>query len=166
MVCGGDGRAAALELRFGLRFVDLYERDGLVRVDAEFLAFLGDADPTLSSRLGAARQAAKCDRAAHAVLALQLAPHFEDFIAELFSITGPVTRLRQRSQNLAAIHEVKRTFVQRRAVKNKTAEDAAKVDGPSIAAKLAEEFTEPLNETNFARHVSNWLESEQNTTAN
>ena len=92
---------------------------------------------------------------------LELAPHFEGFIAELFEITGAVSQLQRRHQDLAAIHEVKRTFVQRRAVKNKTAEDAAKVDGPSIAAKLAEAFTEPLNEINFARHVSNWLESEK-----
>jgi NADPH-dependent glutamate synthase beta subunit-like oxidoreductase/NAD(P)H-flavin reductase len=159
---GFDGREKALQLGFGLTFRDLYDRDGLVKVDRAFVAFLGKADMTLSSRLAQARQnPAACDRAAQAAFALDLASHVENFIAELFDITGAVSQLQKRHQDLAVLHEVKRTFVQRRAVKSKTAEDAAKVDGPAVAAKLAEAFAEPLSEISFARHVANWLETEK-----
>ena len=46
-----DEGAEALDLGFGLTFRDLYEREGLARVDAAFLAFLANADSVLSSRL-------------------------------------------------------------------------------------------------------------------
>jgi NADPH-dependent glutamate synthase beta subunit-like oxidoreductase/NAD(P)H-flavin reductase len=157
---GFDGQEQALQLGFGLTFRDLYDPSGLVKVDRAFVAFLGKAGMTLSSRLAEARQnPAACDRAAHAALALDLAPHVENFIAELFDITRAVSQLQKRHQDLAVLHEVKRTFVQRRAVKSKTAEDAAKVDGPAVAAKLAEAFAEPLSEISFARHVAKWLET-------
>jgi NADPH-dependent glutamate synthase beta subunit-like oxidoreductase/NAD(P)H-flavin reductase len=159
---GADERERTLQLGFGLTFRDLHERDGLAKVDRAFLAFLGDVDPTLSSRLVGARQDAKqCDRAAHAALALDLALHFENFIAALFKISSAVSQLQNRHRDLTAVHEVKRTFVQRRAVKSKTAEDATRVDGLAIAAKLAEAFSEPLSEMTFARHLARWLESEK-----
>ena len=40
-----------LSLAFGLRFEDLYARDGVVRIDAEFLRWLGEADAALRDRL-------------------------------------------------------------------------------------------------------------------
>ena len=44
-----------LSLAHGLAFSDLYCRDGLSRIDAAFLSWLGHADPELASRLSAAR---------------------------------------------------------------------------------------------------------------
>ena len=45
----------ALTLAHGLTFDDLYDRDGLVRLDGIFLDVLGAAEPALSRRLVAAR---------------------------------------------------------------------------------------------------------------
>jgi hypothetical protein len=47
-----------LRLRFNLSFEDLYARDGLARVDAAFLKFLGEADAGLRDRLQACRSPA------------------------------------------------------------------------------------------------------------
>ncbi len=47
-----------LHLRFNLSFEDLYARDGLARVDAAFLKFLGEADTGLRDTLLAARESA------------------------------------------------------------------------------------------------------------
>jgi hypothetical protein len=44
-----------LRLAFHLSFEDLYSRDGLARLDAAFVAFLGEADPALRDRLLAGR---------------------------------------------------------------------------------------------------------------
>jgi hypothetical protein len=46
-----------LNLGFDLRFANLYERDGLQRIDAAFLAELAATDAALHARLGAARRA-------------------------------------------------------------------------------------------------------------
>src|SRR5262249_55447301 len=138
---GFDGREKALQLSFGLTFRDLYDRDGLVKVDRAFVAFLGKADMTLSSRLAQARQnPAACDRAAHAAFALDLASHVENFIAELFDITGAVSQLQKRHQDLAVLHEVKRTFVQRRAVRARQ----PKMRQKSMVRRLRRSLPRPL----------------------
>ena len=43
-----------MQLGFGITFPDLYERDGLIKVDAAFLAFLGEA----AARVGVHRDEA------------------------------------------------------------------------------------------------------------
>jgi len=45
----------SLALGFGFSFNDLYDRDGLIRVDAAFLDFLGESDAALRAQLEAAR---------------------------------------------------------------------------------------------------------------
>ena len=44
-----------LALQHGLGFADLYERDGLIRLDRAFVAHLAAADMALHDRLMAAR---------------------------------------------------------------------------------------------------------------
>ena len=44
-----------LNLRHGFSLADLYDRDGLIRIDAQFLEFIGVSDPALRSSLGACR---------------------------------------------------------------------------------------------------------------
>ena len=45
-----------LSLRFGIAFPDLYDRNGLRKVDAAFLGFLAEADAGLKDRLEAGRE--------------------------------------------------------------------------------------------------------------
>ena len=45
-----------LSLSFGFSFEDLYSRDGLVRLDAQFLSTLAEASPELHTRLLAVRE--------------------------------------------------------------------------------------------------------------
>src|SRR6185437_3542485 len=76
-----------LVLRHGLAFEDLYARDGLVKLDAHFIAHLQAADVGLYNRLVTARRdPAALERKAEADLLVELAPHVEDFIAGLFGI--------------------------------------------------------------------------------
>ena len=51
-----DDNFTLMQLGFGIRFDDLYEREGLMRLDEAFLRFLGEADTALHDRLLAARQ--------------------------------------------------------------------------------------------------------------
>jgi NADPH-dependent glutamate synthase beta subunit-like oxidoreductase/NAD(P)H-flavin reductase len=155
------GSRQALELGFGLRFPELYQYDGLERLDRAFLGVIDAVDTELCARLiGARQEGHACDRATQSTIALALAAHFESFIAALFKIATAVDRLQRQHDECATFHLVKRNFVQRRAVKNKTAQDAAEIEGPEVAAKLEELLGEPLSDAAYARHISKWLKAE------
>ena len=136
-----------MQLGFGIRFSDLYAREGLVRVDAAFLDFVAEADAALRERLVAAR-AAPPSAKDESDLLVALAPHVEDFLPKLFGIEAEARSLAERHHELAPIYSVKRLFVQRRALHKVKPQDASP-DGF--------EFTTELE---FARRVSDWLKDE------
>src|SRR5215469_8966818 len=114
-----------LVLTHGLSFADLYDRDGLVRLDQAFVAFLAVTDVALHDRLMTARhQPGAIERQTESDLLVDLAPHLEDFIGDLFGITDEVQALRARHHELAPLYSVKRIFVQRRAAKGVKETDA------------------------------------------
>src|SRR5690242_17469893 len=85
-----------MQLGFGVSFPDLYEREGLIRLDRAFVAYLGEADRSLADKLTAARQSPPTS-GKESELLIALAPHVEDFIAKLF-------RIEREAQALAARH--------------------------------------------------------------
>src|SRR5688572_11332240 len=133
-----------MQLAFGIAFADLYDREGLLRVDAAFLGFL-DAD--LRARLSAARLHPPAGKAESDLL-VELAPQVEDFLAKLFGIEAEALALAERHNQLAPLYSVKRLFVQRRAMHKVKPEDAS----PDAYA-----FTSELD---FARQVTAWLKDE------
>ena len=148
---------------------DLYTREGLARLDARFLEHLESASPDLHHRLLAARRGASTPGAAmenkaQSELIIELAAHLEDFVGDWFGIRAELAALQARENRLAPLYSIKRKFVQRRALSGTaggmTAEQAAAIDGESIADELAKRFGEPLTELAFAAHVSQWLEAE------
>ncbi|HEX7250100.1 MAG TPA: hypothetical protein VF262_06920, partial [Burkholderiales bacterium] len=135
-----------MQLGFGIGISDLYERAGLLKVDAAFLRFLAEADAALHERLLAARAnpgalAAK----AESELLVALAPHVEDFLPKLFGIEAEARALAEKHNELAPLYSVKRLFVQRRALHKVKPEDA-RPDGFAFTTEL-----------DFARKVSEWL---------
>jgi NADPH-dependent glutamate synthase beta subunit-like oxidoreductase/NAD(P)H-flavin reductase len=158
-----------LVLAHGLSFADLYDRDGLVRLDRAFVAELAVTDVALHDRLMTARQDpdAVADQALSDLL-VDLAPHLEDFISELFGIANETRALQARHHELAPLYSVKRLFVQRRAVKGVKEADAEELDGPGLARELdrlmGATLDEPIIaaawERRYAEHVANWLADE------
>ena len=136
-----------MQLGFDIRFSDLYERAGLLRVDAAFLAFVGEADRALRERLLAAREQTPSGKEESELL-VALAPHVEDFLARLFGIEREVRALEGRHHELAPLYSVKRLFVQRRAL-HKVKPEEAKPDGFHFTTELE-----------FARQVSEWMQDE------
>ena len=127
-----------LALKHGLAFADLYEREGLIRLDHEFVAHLASGDVTLHDRLMAARANPETlDHKAESDLLVDLAPEVEDFIGELFGITAEIRDLQARHDELAPLYSVKRLFVQRRAVKEIKEAEAAQLNGPKLGEELA-----------------------------
>ncbi len=126
---------AALVLKHGLAFADLHDRDGLARLDAAFVAHLAATDAALHNRLAAGRVdppslAAKDE----STLLIDLAPHLEDFVADLFGVTPAVAALRAAHHRLAPLYDCKRLFVQRHAARAVKPAEAATLDGPTTTA--------------------------------
>src|SRR6266705_4636716 len=151
-----------LKLAHGLSFAEIHERDGLARLDAAFLGFLEASDSALKARLLAAREnpaglAAKAESA----LILEIAPHLDDFLAELFGIQAEFRALAARHHEVAPLYTVKRQFVQRRAGNKVKTEEAAKLDGPALEAELKKNHLDGrFDELTFAKKVTHWLAHE------
>jgi NADPH-dependent glutamate synthase beta subunit-like oxidoreductase/NAD(P)H-flavin reductase len=151
----------SLALAHGLAFEDLYRRAGLVRLDGHFLAFLESADAALAGRLRAGRaDPAALDAKAESQLLLDLAPHLERFLAQLFGIADEVLALARRHDDLAPLYSVKRQFVQRRAATRIKHAEAEQLDGVALERELAALFGGSFDELAFAVHVERWLAHE------
>src|SRR5689334_4369785 len=97
-----------LELRFGLSFEDLYCREGLARLDQVFLDNLLAANQSLGQRLLDARSnPGALARKQQSDLIVELAPHVEDFIGELFGISADLRALQAKHHSLAPIYALK-----------------------------------------------------------
>ncbi|MBO0738707.1 MAG: pyridine nucleotide-disulfide oxidoreductase, partial [Alphaproteobacteria bacterium] len=158
-----------LVLKHGLSFADLYDREGLVRLDRAFVSHLREIDIGLHDRLTTARRAPDAiERLEESNLLVDLAPHLEDFIGELFGIGGELRELQARHHDLAPLYSVKRLFVQRRAVKGVKEADAATIDGPGLATELDRLMGCPSDsggpvagwERRYSEHVARWLDNE------
>lgn len=150
-----------LRLAHNLQFADLYQREGLLKLDAHFLDFVGTAAPALKERLITAR--ANPDALAQkeeSTLLLDLAPHLERFLAQLFGIADDVLALAAKHDELAPLYTVKRQFVQRRAATKIKPPEAQSFNGPDLARELTELFGNRFDELTFATHVEAWLKDE------
>jgi NADPH-dependent glutamate synthase beta subunit-like oxidoreductase/NAD(P)H-flavin reductase len=145
----------------GLSFEELYDRDGLVRLDERFLGRLAQRDAGLRARLLRARAAPEALEAKQeSELLLALAPHVDAFIAWLFGIEAQVQALSAAHHARTPLYTVKRLFVQRKAMHRFKAEEAERIDGAQLAARLETLFGEPFTEPAFARHVTEWQKDE------
>jgi len=152
----------SLSLQFGLSFDDLYRREGLVRIDAAFVDHLKAVDAGLCERLMGARVQFP-SRKTQSELMVELAPHVDDFIGELFGISTEA--LEARHEALGPVYALKRKFIQKNAISGVTAEKASAINGRAAAMELEALFNEPLTEASFVDHVSRWLEDEANHAA-
>jgi NADPH-dependent glutamate synthase beta subunit-like oxidoreductase/NAD(P)H-flavin reductase len=145
-----------LALAHGLSFDDLYSDAGARAVDDRFRAHLAAGDAALAARLDAARSGAVTpDALAESALLIALAPHLEDFLAELFGIEADVRALEARHHALAPLFAVRRQFVQRKAVNAFKAAAALELDGAELRAAL-EARLGAFDDLAFANAVLRW----------
>jgi len=154
-----------LRLAHGLAFADLYSVDGAGRIDDRFIAHLAQADGALAARLARARAHPDALTAKdESALLIDLAPHLEDFLADLFGIRDAVHALEARHHDLAPLFAVKRQFVQRKAMNAYNPDVAATFDGTRLRAELdallgAHDDVQAF-EFAFAQAVSAWQQDE------
>ena len=146
---------------FGCTFEALYSREGLARLDQHFVTALMERDAALHDRLvHARRDSGTLAPRLESALLLDLVPHLEHFIARLFGIEAEVGALAARHHQLAPLYQVKRQFVQRKAMHRYPAREAEEFDGLALERELASAFGEPFSELAYARHVAEWQKDE------
>ena len=137
-----------MQLGFGIRFNDLYEREGLAARRRRVPRFSGESDAALARAPGRGPRRLRRAGKEESDLLVALAPHVEDFIAQLFGIEAEAQALAEQHNELAPLYSVKRLFVQRRAMHKVKPEDA-QPDGFQFTTEL-----------DFARKVTEWLKDE------
>ncbi|HYC37147.1 MAG TPA: FAD-dependent oxidoreductase [Usitatibacter sp.] len=153
--------ASPLALAFGLRFQDLYTRDGLVSIDGHFTGALAAADAPLHARYLAARAAPQSlAYKEEAELLIGVAPHLDRFVAALFGIGDEWAELVEGHHRLAPLFRVKRKFVQRRAMLKVKADEAAGLDGEALLAEVSRRMGGRFDELAFAERVLEWVADE------
>ena len=123
-------------LGHGLSFNDLYDRDGLARLDAAFAGWLQTANVDVHARLMAARTAP--DQLAakdESNLLIEVARPLEDFLGALFGVAQEASELRARHSALAPLYDCKRLFVQRYVARIIKAAAAITLDGAKVTAE-------------------------------
>ncbi len=140
-------------LGYGLTFADLASRDGLVRLDRIFTQHLADTDAGMHARLMTARAAPETlDIKDEGALLVDLGPLVEGFVAGVFGIEAEIAALREATLALDPVHQCKRLFVQRRAVR--TYPDPSGFDGAALRAEIEALLGAALSETGFAAFVT------------
>lgn len=145
-------------LAFGLRFEDLYRREGLQRIDDAFGARLAQADPGLARRFEQARCApgGLSDRD-EAALLLALAPQLDAFVGELFGIVDELVALRASHEALAPLVRAKWKFVKRKALLPWPDEASLGDFDPDAAlGRLEQWLGGPFEELAFAHAIGAW----------
>ncbi len=150
-----------LSLSRGLAFCDLYSREGLVRLDHAFSEALQRHDVALYNRLMSARAApADLSDMEHSDLLVDLGPFVEDFIADLFGVTGELDGQRRASRDLDPVYQCKLHFVRRRAARLRLEEDIDAIDGEALTREVEALIGGDFDEIRFSRAVLRWLEDE------
>ncbi|MEZ0265306.1 MAG: FAD-dependent oxidoreductase, partial [Phycisphaerae bacterium] len=138
---------------------DLYDREGLVRLDRAFVEKLKAWSEGLHARLVAARAEVPTGKA-ESDLIVALAPFVEDFVGELFGIGGALRELQTKHHELAPLFVVKRRFVQQK-VNRITVEQAKAIDVGAVRAELEMLIGGPLTEQSYGDAVAKWIEDDK-----
>jgi len=145
---------------FGITFQSLYQRAGLEAIDAAFRSELAKSDADLAARLDQARSNADAVAAKdESDLIVAMAPHVDDFIGRLFGVQSELAAARAKQDSLAPLYEIKRQFVQRRALKEIKPEEAKTLDGINLEAELTRLIGKGFDELSFSNAVLGWLEN-------
>ena len=150
---------------FELNAANLYSREGLLRLDAHFLHWLGARDSRMAEQLVSARAvAATPERKAESELWLALAAQVDEFLSELFKISAETAALRGRQRDLDVVFEARRKFVQRHVIKRAKLEEVAQTNGALALAELELHLGGAFSEIALARAALDWLSRESECT--
>lgn len=147
----------------GFEFHELFQADGLARLDQRFLDRLNDHDPAWHQLLLRYRRGEITDNPTVSELLLAVAPLLEAFIAELFDIDAELAETRATTLSHDPVMQFKQALVQKRARRYRKPIDS---DFATLNAWLQEqldpELAEQDRELAVARYAEALLTDEEN----
>ncbi|WHQ46778.1 MAG: FAD-dependent oxidoreductase [Candidatus Midichloria sp.] len=134
-------------------FSDLYQREGLLKIDQIFCRELKEFDEGLYGDFVKSRNI----NFAGSDLLIKLAPFVEKFISNLFNINLEINKLQEIQQELDILFECKRNFIQRRVAKqtNFTIEEI-ETNILNVKEKLAKYGFDFYSEISMAKSIMQW----------
>ena len=112
---------------FGVTFEDLYEREGLEKLNKKFEEYLNEKTPEIAARFLSLKKVEAglefMTNPQKSQVLIDVARVLEDFIVELFNIEKENSDLKKRHEDLKKIYQIRREFVQREVAKKISLED-------------------------------------------
>ncbi|MFY9589235.1 FAD-dependent oxidoreductase [Rickettsia endosymbiont of Halotydeus destructor] len=150
-----------MKLGFNLNLDDL-DLEGLKKLDRIFLSFLLENDEFLYNDILFFRSTPhNIFPKDYSNFLLKIAPFLDDFLAELFSISKSVNKLRQEHKEFDIIYECKRKFIQRYALKKYPVEKIKEIDFDDVYVKLNNFLGTNFTSQKFAEQVIKWQLEEE-----
>jgi NADPH-dependent glutamate synthase beta subunit-like oxidoreductase/NAD(P)H-flavin reductase len=154
---------SSFHLGKGMRFEDLYDRPGLLRLDGLFLAYLTENHPLAAQALKEGRsQGESLGKEEESHLILEAAPFLEEFLVDLFQLYPFLEEASRRSHEGRVIAQAKRKFVQRYALRLYSAQEVqanpSAFQGGDLRKALHSYMGEPFSEFSLAAHMLQWGE--------
>jgi NADPH-dependent glutamate synthase beta subunit-like oxidoreductase/NAD(P)H-flavin reductase len=146
-----------LNLQYNLSFSDLYDNNGLIKIDKYFCEFLEQEDVQLKDRLIFARTNPLMPKE-ESILIIEIAPYIEKFIAYLFNIENYVNKISNYHKSLDVIFKVKKQYIQRHVAKKYKPEDISNINIDILTKELEILLGEKITEHAFAKNVLTWFE--------
>lgn len=140
-----------MQLNFNISFLDLYSRDGLIKLDQVFLHYIKSHNEDLFSSLTVARK----EKVGDSQLIIDLSYLLDEFVAKLFNVEREVGQLKKKHGDFAIVYKCKRLFVQRYALRKYT--DVA-IDIDHITDKLSHFL---VSDKKFAEQAMYWFENKE-----
>ncbi len=130
-----------LNAAFKITFDDLYEREGLEKLDIKFSKYLQEKSPEIAKRFFELKNknTAENSAAQKSQILIDVARVLEDFIVALFDVEKENFDLKKSHEKLQKIYQIRREFVQRDVAK-KFSDVDWKVDGIRLLKDLKIEF--------------------------
>lgn len=151
-----------MKLNFNISFLNLYIRDGLIKLDQMFLHYVKLHNEDLFCSLTAARGGQhNCQRKGQvgdSQLIIDLSYLLDEFIAKLFNIEREMGELKEKYNDFAIVYKCKRLFVQRYALK-KYKDSTINID--YVTSELNHFLALPATEKKFAEQVMHWFENKE-----
>ncbi len=102
-----------------INFEDLYNHQGLLKIDNLFFSFLQEQDNELFNEYSKIKSnRSQYDEKIISDILIEIAKILEKFLAILFDIASENKKINDFHQNLDIIYKVKRDFIQRKVARN------------------------------------------------
>jgi NADPH-dependent glutamate synthase beta subunit-like oxidoreductase/NAD(P)H-flavin reductase len=147
--------------RKGFDFATLQTPEGLAQLDASFLSFLDERDPSLADQLRRYRGGEELASIAESEFLIAVAPHVEAFIGELYGIEDALADQHEETLSHDVVMRFKQAFVNKRVKKHRREVETPFTDLDRWLDQQIADQAEPDRERAIATYAMGLLQDEE-----